>query len=360
MKKFVSINCKYYKHSNRNEIGHVTRMHNKVENSKPELVPNNFGSSNHEEIYNKIYNKVEKYKGKKIQKNANTFVDGVVAFNRERINELIELHGREKFQAIMSQKFDELLFEMKEVFGFEPIGYKFHADEGHYKGDEWLENYHAHITLFNFNFKDGTAPLRKMQKRSDGEFSLMQDLVYKVFRPLGFERGISKDLTKKEHLDKDDFIRNKQLERINLLELNIVELNNQINLLKKVESKVSKQFHLINTFKEEMRDEFEKLNHFSNLKYEYEKVFNKLNDSGKKTVQAVLAHFLKNIDKDVALKVESFISSGDKEFNNNQVFSSSDEQNKFIENLQKSISALTLKADNTKLEVEKYKTKYKL
>lgn len=250
--KYVSFNCRYYKHSQRNEISHVDRTHKIVESSNPKYKHNNFGDVNLLNKYNEVYKKVENYKERKIQKNANTFIDGVLAFNRDQINDLKETLGKEKFEDLMDSKIREYIEKLKSNFGFEPVGYYFHADEGHYENGVWLENYHAQIIMFNFDFKSGKSPLREMSRRGgDSPFSLMQDLAGSVFEPLGFSRGESKDVTKKEHLEKDEFIAKKQAEniaKINQLNKDIIEYKNK---LQKVESEVRIE---IESYREILRD----------------------------------------------------------------------------------------------------------
>lgn len=239
---YISFNCKYYKDSNKNELGHVDRTHKKVESSNENYRHKNFGDNNLIYKYESVYKKVEEAKGKKIQKNSNTFIDGVLSFDRDQVNKLINHLGEEKFKKVMDQKIRNYMDILKEKFGLEPVGYHFHGDEGHTKDGVWLENYHAQIILFNYDFKTNTAPLRKMSARgSNSPFSLMQDLAGAVFEPLGFERGVSKEVTKKRHLEKDDFITKKHHDQ----ELKIKTLNKDIkeykDKLKEVESYIENE-----------------------------------------------------------------------------------------------------------------------
>ena len=69
MKNFVSVNTKYYKHSNASgELGHVNRLFKENSNAFKEYTKFNFGSSdNLFEEYKKIHAEREKV-GKKAQK----------------------------------------------------------------------------------------------------------------------------------------------------------------------------------------------------------------------------------------------------------------------------------------------------
>lgn len=218
MSNFVSFNAKYYKHSQSSgEIGHVERQFAENKNQIKELEKNNFdcGYSIIDE-YNKIYAQVETDKGKKIQKNANTFIDGVLAFSREQFEEFAQ---DPHYKAIMSKYIKNFMNQVQEETGLTPVGWAFHADEG-YKNPETGEiamNYHAQLIFFNHDFKTGKAPLRDMQKRgSESPWSKLQNLAGDVFAPLGFVRGKPKDDLHADHLEKDDFIARKHedLERI--------------------------------------------------------------------------------------------------------------------------------------------------
>jgi hypothetical protein len=221
MANFVSFNFKYYKHSNRNTLGHNGRIHTNIDNVRTELSPDNFGLSNTLGRYQKVYDKVVEMKGKNIQKNANTFIDGVLAFSRDQVRELHAQHGKEKTKELLDLKIRQYMAKLRDEFGFTPVSYDFHADEGHWKDGEWLENYHAHIIMFNYDMKTGTAPLRKMMgKNGKRQTSLMQDLAGEAFAPLGFVRGESVEATKRKHLEKDEYIAHKHNELIS--EINTV------------------------------------------------------------------------------------------------------------------------------------------
>ena len=218
MNNFVSFNAKYYKHSQSSgEIGHVERQFAENKNQIKELEKNNFDCGySIIDKYNEIYAQVETDKGKKIQKNANTFIDGVLAFSREQFEEFAQ---DPHYKAIMKKYINDYMDQVQEQTGLTPVGWAFHADEG-YKDPETGEiamNYHAQLIFFNHDFKTGKAPLRDMQKRgSESPWSKLQDLAGEVFSPLGFVRGKPKDDLHADHLEKDDYIARKheELEKI--------------------------------------------------------------------------------------------------------------------------------------------------
>ncbi len=94
----------------------------------------------------------------------------------------------------------------KERWGITPLQIFIHRDEGHYEtpGDEtsWKPNYHAHIVWDWMNHDTG-----KSCKLLPQDMSQMQTILAEA---LGMERGTSKELTGREHLERTDYIIAKQ------------------------------------------------------------------------------------------------------------------------------------------------------
>ena len=94
----------------------------------------------------------------------------------------------------------------KERWGITPLQIFIHRDEGHYEtpGDKttWKPNYHAHIVWDWMNHDTG-----KSCKLLPQDMSQMQTILAEV---LGMERGTSKELTGREHLERTDYIIAKQ------------------------------------------------------------------------------------------------------------------------------------------------------
>ncbi len=210
MKKFVSVNGKYYKHSNaKGEFGHVNRLFKDNKNSFPEFTKNNFGSSGSSiERYNKIHAKHAAAIGKKVRKDANTFLDCIVAFSLEQWEYIESKKTPEEMNKAMSKMTVDFMREVRDTMGYEPISYEYHLDEGHVKSS-LKRNVHAHVQFYNYDFYAKKAPLRSMKKN---DFSVFQDIAAKAFKHGGFERGLSKEITQKKHLKKDDFIAAKHKE----------------------------------------------------------------------------------------------------------------------------------------------------
>ena len=107
--------------------------------------------------------------------------------------------------------------ECNQRWGITPLQIFMHKDEGHWLpgeptaddkesfkiGDRWFKpNYHAHIVFDWMNHETG-----KSCKLNDEDMTQMQTLVSEI---LSMERGQSKAETGKEHLERNDFILEKQ------------------------------------------------------------------------------------------------------------------------------------------------------
>ncbi|MBL3808435.1 MULTISPECIES: hypothetical protein [unclassified Streptomyces] len=214
MKNYVSFNAKYYKNSNAaGEIGHVQRVFAENTNQIKQFAADNFGCGyNIYDRYKEVYDQVESIKGKKIQKNSNTFMDGVLSFSRDQ---MLEIMKKSDWKTSFSEHIEQFMQDVKEQTGMEPLGWEMHMDEGHKDPEtgEYKMNYHAQCIFFNYDFKTNKAPLRDlMGRKGDSIWSKLQDTAGKRFEDLGFVRGVSADMTKAKHDEKDDFIASKQAE----------------------------------------------------------------------------------------------------------------------------------------------------
>lgn len=216
MKSYVSANAQYYKNSNAaGAFGHILRTFLENKNVYPELTKNNFSSPDIMKKYQELYSSHQSNLKKKMTGKENTFLDIVVAFSLDNFEELEKTLTKEELQERLSSSMNDFLNTLKMNYGFEPVGFAFHLDEGHTcpETGKLKRNIHAHAIIYNYDFKNKVAPLRKMKKE---HFSEWQDLAGFAFGNLGFERGISKEQTKKNHLEKDDFVaeKHKEIERL--------------------------------------------------------------------------------------------------------------------------------------------------
>ena len=120
------------------------------------------------------------------------------------------------------RKFGE---ECQRRWGITPLQIYLHKDEGHWLGgqpeaedkesfkvgEKWFKpNYHAHIVFDWMNHDTG-----KSRKLNDGDMTEMQNMASDI---LLMERGQSKAVTGKEHLERNDFIIGKQKEEMKRLD----------------------------------------------------------------------------------------------------------------------------------------------
>ena len=144
------------------------------------------------------------------------------------------------------QKFGE---ECQRRWGITPLQIFLHKDEGHWLngqpdaadkesfqvGDRWFKpNYHAHIVFDWMNHDTG-----KSQKLNDEDMTEMQSLASGI---LLMERGQSKAVTGKGHLERNDFIIEKQKAELQRIDAEKRHKEQQVNLaeleLKQVKSEI--------------------------------------------------------------------------------------------------------------------------
>lgn len=144
------------------------------------------------------------------------------------------------------RKFGE---ECQRRWGITPLQIFLHKDEGHWLsgqpeagdresfqvGEKWFKpNYHAHIVFDWMNHDTG-----KSHKLNDEDMTEMQSLASDI---LLMERGQSKAVTGKEHLERNDFIIEKQRAELERIEAERQHKEHQIDLaeqeLKQVKSEI--------------------------------------------------------------------------------------------------------------------------
>lgn len=276
-KSYCAVNTKYYKHSNSSgELGHVIRSFLKNKNAFEELTKNNFGfvfgenNLNLEQQYILKLEQAKRNNKKVFQKNSTTYIDSVIILDSKKFFECEKKDIEEATKAYM--------LEFKEKYGYEPIGFEFHLDEGtkikkddfekltneeksyfvkfNNSEDEYIKNnIHAHAIFLNYDFDEKKTCHRNMRIK---DWEDTQDLLHKHFKHLGFDRGISKKLTKAEHTEKEDYLKKLQLE----IEKN-ENLSNDLNELKSEYSELLDQT-ILTGLEKDMVDE--KIENYDNLK----------------------------------------------------------------------------------------------
>ena len=287
MKNYVSFNAKYYKNSNASgEIGHVQRVFKENTNAIEHLTKNNFGCGyNIYDKYKATYKQVEEIKGKKIQENSNTFMDGVLSFSKDQIEKMMKEDPNWKDN--LSNHINMFMQDVKKTTGLEPLGWEMHMDEGTAHPDgTYSMNYHAQLIFFNFDFETKKAPLRDlMGRKSNSIWSKLQDLAGERFAPLGFQRGISAEMTKAKHKEKDKFIEEKQAkleQKIELLEEQIDQqlflLEKQQNLVAQVVEKVQDLTENYNNTVDYVNNTLDKKEVFSSISKKIKTIFKKYDE----------------------------------------------------------------------------------
>ena len=139
--------------------------------------------------------------------------------------------------------------ECQQRWGITPLQIFLHKDEGHWLSGEpvpddkesfqidgrWFKpNYHAHIVFDWMDHETG-----KSRKLNDDDMTQMQTLASEI---LSMERGQSKTVTGKEHLERNDFIIEKQRAELERIEAERQHKEYQIDLaeqeLKQVKSEI--------------------------------------------------------------------------------------------------------------------------
>ena len=144
------------------------------------------------------------------------------------------------------RKFGE---ECQRRWGITPLQIFLHKDEGHWLsgqpktgdresfqvGEKWFKpNYHAHIVFDWMNHETG-----KSRKLNDEDMAIMQTLASDI---LLMERGQTKAVTSKEHLERNDFIIEKQKAELQRIEETKRHKEQQVSLaeqeLKQVKAEI--------------------------------------------------------------------------------------------------------------------------
>lgn len=139
--------------------------------------------------------------------------------------------------------------ECQRRWGITPLQFFLHKDEGHWLGGKpdaedkesfqvggkWFKpNYHAHIVFDWMNHENG-----KSRKLNDEDMAAMQTLASDI---LMMERGQSKNVTGKEHLERNDFIIEKQKAELQRIDAAKRHKEQQVELaeqeLKQVKSEI--------------------------------------------------------------------------------------------------------------------------
>ncbi|MCT7588225.1 hypothetical protein [Aliarcobacter butzleri] len=141
----------------------------------------------------------------------NHLVEFVVVLSEEQSNFYLE-NGKK-----LNLGIEQFIEDLEQNYNIKSLMYSEHFDEGHIEDEEIKRNIHFHIVGYNYSIEEEKSILSNFTKQ---DFRDLQDLAQNSFQKVGldFERGLSKRITKKEHLEKNDFTIQKQKDEIKFLE----------------------------------------------------------------------------------------------------------------------------------------------
>lgn len=208
MSNYISLHAKYYKNTDYKKIfEHDFR----VSHVTYKLKSTNYKNFNYEfEKFDDLSNRkaqILKRKNTKEQGKENTIVEFVCALGREETEKILaQKNGYEKLQNALKLT----MTKISERYGFTSIFFSFHGDEGYKNGDDNVNNFHAHLCFYNYNFEKEKSVLRTLKK---DDFSKFQDLAAKCFQDYGldYKRGEKKEIKGKDHLERKYYISAKKL-----------------------------------------------------------------------------------------------------------------------------------------------------
>ena len=161
----------------------------------------------------------------------NLVFEHVLVLSKDQLTKCTKKGLHEAVQGYMKQ--------IRQEWGFEPMGYRMHLDEGHYnKQGKFIANPHAHIYFFNYDFEKKRSPLRDLMVKGKNDkgkspalnphFVKIQDIAAESFRKLGFRRGISKGEKNKKHQEKAEFVLSKTIKRYKSIKRLVQNLDSEL------------------------------------------------------------------------------------------------------------------------------------
>ncbi|WP_141061257.1 hypothetical protein [Aliarcobacter cryaerophilus] len=245
----------------------------------------------------------------------NDLIEMVVSLSEEQTQHYLE-NGQKH---IIDMAFNQFALEVKAKYGFEPLTTSIHYDEGHIKQKDKVKfdvvdsldmqnkkekrNYHAQITFFNYDFKNSRSVLRTMKKQ---DWRDIQDLAQNVFQAFGLDyvRGVSKEITGKEHLNNLEFKIQKLMEELGEMKEENKELKSLNNNLYEDNKDLSFKNDKLNEIIElKNKDIIDKIDNINELSVLFDKTKEDLKDTIKELEEktkevAKVKQDLKNVYND--------------------------------------------------------------
>ncbi len=191
-------------------IDYLLKKEDSLGSNSKILIDGKFEQLNDFNSLNTAFEKLEEQRKEIISKRKNNgdylqnhLVEFVVALSEEQSNFYLD-NGED-----LSNGIEKFIENLNENYGINTLMYSSHYDEGHYENNEVKRNFHYHLVAYNYSIKDEKAILSNFSKQ---DFRDLQDLAANSFQEvnLDFSRGISKKITKKEHLETLEFALQKQ------------------------------------------------------------------------------------------------------------------------------------------------------
>jgi hypothetical protein len=325
MGKRVGVRTEYFKRSQAKGV----MSHNKREFEEDKNVidkartKNNFGTK-----LGVIDAKYEAALAEMNEHTNNVLIDSVLVLPEEQLRVMAKEHPKD-WQKKLGEAIKSIMTEIENEQGFVSLGYRVHLDEGSINKDGKVKlNTHAHMMFANHCRKDvvlektkrvtqkdengkakrdpdnknkylyerneygqikteieqinlkGRSPLSLMQTRgSDSAWAKQQDIAAKHLSKYGFERGLSKEITNREHKKKSEWVKHQMEEQR-------AEIMAEINL--QVEKTLKAREALLKAFREDHLDDLNKLEDEFLVEFEgidNEQIRSKILDSSEKAVE---------------------------------------------------------------------------
>lgn len=246
---------------------------------------------------------IQKARKSYTKKNEATLVEFVVAISHEQTKEYLDN------KVDITKGFNKIVDNLQKKYGFTPLHLSLHLDEGHIDIDtnKVKHNFHAHITMVNFCFEKEKVVLRTLKKQ---DFSMLQDLAQDSFQEVGldYKRGLNKNLTGNEHLERNMFISNKLNSKINsqhnLLKIQLEEIAQNINLINTLKNDHKELLKNVDKDSQEYQDLYEKIGGFQDLEKNLRKEQREIKENIKELENNELS--LKNIVYELEEKIKTF------------------------------------------------------
>lgn len=249
--------------------------------------------------YNLLINKkeaIQKQNKSYTKDNESTLIEMVVALSEEQAKAYLK-DGKD-----LGIGFDRFALNLQKKHGFTPLQTSIHLDEGYVDENGIVKNnIHAHLTFVNFHFDKQKVCLRNLKKQ---DYKDLQDLAANSFQEVGFDfiRGIDKEITKREHLEQNDFAISQQLQKIKQLDFEYKNIVAIVNNAKKEEQELLKNYEKLT---QDYKEVYKNVGELRELEKTLRKIdFKSFNDESKLALNDI---FKNNINGNKIEDKEQFV-----------------------------------------------------